>query len=118
MSGRIRPLRRSAFLAALVMALAASAARAHRLDAQLFVLPNRRIQVESWFSDGDAASGANVQVFGPQEQLLTEGQLNEQGVFVFSYGAVTPHTVVISAGAGHRKAVSISARALDQAMMK
>src|SRR5438445_13021724 len=104
MPGRITPLRFPALLPALLATfLAAPNAHAHRLDAQIFVLPDQRIQVESWFSSGDAAKGAKVQVFGAQEQLLTEGQLNEQGVFVFSYGDVAPQTVVISAGAGHRR---------------
>ncbi len=117
MSGRITPLRLPILFTALLVAfLAAGDAHAHRLDAQLFVLSNRKIQVESWFSDGEAAKGAKVQVFGVQEQLLTEGHLNEQGVFVFSYGEVAPQTVVISAGAGHRKELAISASALTRTM--
>jgi hypothetical protein len=74
------------------------------------------IQVESWFSSGDAANGAKVQVFDAQGQLLAEGQLNVQGVFVFPYGDADPARVVISAGAGHRKEVSISAQALARAV--
>jgi len=104
------PVLLPALLAAVV---SARAAHAHRLDAQIFVLPNRTIQVESWFTGGEAAKGAKVQVFGAQEQLLTEGQLNGQGIFLFSYGDTLPHTVVISAGAGHRRVLSIAAGALD-----
>jgi nickel transport protein len=116
MPARIRPLRPVAwFFILLVTFLAAGDARAHRLDAQVFVLPNRKIQVESWFSTGDAAHGAKVEVFGAQGQLLTEGQLNDQGVFVFPYGDADPVRVVISAGAGHRKEVAISTKALARA---
>src|SRR5262249_47731665 len=74
----------------------------------------RTIQVESWFTGGEAAKGAKVQVFGAQEQLLTEGQLDGQGIFLFSYGEIPPHTVVISAGAGHRRVLSIAAEALER----
>lgn len=125
MPRRITPLRlpaawgaswKLATTALLLAALAASEAQAHRLDAQLFVLPNRKIQVESWFSNGDAAKGAKVQVFGAQEQLLSEGHLNEQGVFVFSYGEAVPRTVVITAEAGHRKELTLSASVLTRAL--
>jgi hypothetical protein len=110
MSGRITPLSPPALFTALLASfLAARDVHAHRLDAQVFILPNQKVQVESWFSDGDPAKGAKVQVFGAQEQFIAEGHLNEQGVFVFSCGEVPPRTVVISAGAGHRKVVSLPA---------
>jgi hypothetical protein len=110
MPGRIRPLSLMVRLSALAaLILAASSAHAHRLDAQVFLLPNRKVQVESWFSNGEAAKGAKVQVFSAREKLITEGQLNEQGVFIFPCGDIDPRTVVISAGAGHRKVLSLSA---------
>ncbi|HLJ92593.1 MAG TPA: hypothetical protein VKU02_05295 [Gemmataceae bacterium] len=117
MPDRIRTVKLPALIATAVVAtfLSPTAVHAHRLDAQAFVLPNRKVQVESWFSSGDAAKGANVQVFDALEQLIIQGQLNEQGVFVFSYGDVLPHTVVVSAGAGHRKVLSIATGALEQA---
>jgi nickel transport protein len=98
--------------ALLTALLAAGNVHAHRLDAQVFMLPDRRIQVESWFSNGDPAKGAKVQVFGSGEQLLHEGQLNEQGIFVFPSADANQIKVVISAGAGHRKELSVSPRAL------
>jgi nickel transport protein len=104
------------FHAPLAALLVVGDAHAHRLDAQIFALPNREIQVESWFSSGDAAKGARVQVFDRQDQLIVEGQLNEQGIFVFSYGDTDPCRVVISAGAGHRKEVSISPTALARSV--
>jgi hypothetical protein len=117
MPRRISPLRLpvvlSTFLAAFV---STRAAHAHRLDAQLFLLPNRTIQVESWFTSGEAAKGAKVQVFDAHERLLSEGQLNGQGIFLFSYGDTPPHTVVVLAGAGHRRVLSIDDGALERAM--
>jgi nickel transport protein len=116
MPGRISylsPLILSTALLALV--LAAGDAHAHRLDAQAFVLPNHQIQIESWFSNGDAATNASVQVFGAHGQLLTEGQLNPQGIFVFPYGDADHLKIVISAGAGHRKELALSISALTAA---
>jgi nickel transport protein len=108
MPGRIRSLSAVRGIAALMAALLLTGeAPAHRLDAQAFLLPNRQIQVESWFSTGDVAKGAKVQVFDSHEQLVTEGQLNEQGIFVFPAGKAERLKVVISAGAGHRKELTI-----------
>jgi len=95
-----------ALLAAL---LSAGAAQAHRLDAQAFVLPGQKVQIESWFSSGDAAKHAKVEVFRAGHQLLTEGQTDEQGIFVFPFARPESLQVVISAGAGHRKELAISA---------
>ena len=116
MPGRINSLSGLAVYTMLAALLAADHAHAHRLDAQVFSRPNRQIQVESWFSNGDAAKGARVQVFGPQGQLIVEGELNAQGIFVFSYADTDPCRVVISAGGGHRKELAISPAALARAV--
>ena len=116
MSGRITPLSTAVLLSALAATFsAAQEARAHRLDGQLFLLPNRKIQVESWFSNGDAAKGAKVQVYGAQNELVGEGELNDQGVFVFPLGDIDPRAVIISAGAGHRKVLTLAAKVLERA---
>jgi hypothetical protein len=47
------------------------------------VLDGGRIQVEGWFDLGGAARGARVQVYRAG-QLCVEGQLNRDGVYVFS----------------------------------
>jgi nickel transport protein len=103
-------------LAALASLLAPGHAAAHRLDAEVLVLPGRQLQVEGWFSDGYPARGAEVEVFGQQSELLTEGRLNDQGVVVLPLGETTPVRVVISAGAGHRKEVTISVIAFARAV--
>jgi nickel transport protein len=117
MPGRIRavtPL--IPCLAVLASLLAPAYACAHRLDAEVLALPGRKIQVESWFSDGYPAGGAKVQVFGGQGELLAEGQLNDQGALILSLGDTTPVRVVVSAGAGHRKEVAISPSAFARAV--
>jgi hypothetical protein len=96
--------------------LQAGSAYAHRLDAEVLLRPGGQVQVESWFSNGDKPKGAKVQVWKASGQLLTEGQLDDEGVFVFSLGEIEPFRVVILAGAGHRKEVSISTQALRQAL--
>jgi nickel transport protein len=85
----------------------ASRAQAHRLDAQAFLLPQRKIQVESWFSDGTIPKDARVQVYRTNGELLTEGHLDKQGVFVFAFEQAEPLKVVVLAGAGHRKEINL-----------
>jgi nickel transport protein len=105
-----------ALLAAVVaLFVTHSDARAHRLNAQAFLLPDKRVQVESWFSTGEVPRGASVEVLDQKQQLLTSGQLNDKGIFVFSYAKPEPLTVVVAAGAGHRAEVSITSQELAQA---
>ena len=64
---------------------ATAPAQAHRLDADYRVRKDGKVQVESWFDiGGKAPAGAKVQVFRPNGQVLTEGALDEQGIFVFA----------------------------------
>jgi cobalt/nickel transport system permease protein len=85
---------------------AAGSAEAHRIDSQCFLLPDKRhVQVESWFSDGSKPQGAKVQVLRPNGVALADGVTNDQGVFVFGFDEAEDLTVVVDAGAGHRKEV-------------
>jgi nickel transport protein len=96
-------------LLALLAGLAAPAnAHAHRLEAEYRILPNGRVQVESWFDlTGDSPQGAIVQVFRPGGELLTEGKLDDKGLFSFEPKHSETLRVVVSAGAGHRKELII-----------
>ncbi len=102
----------------LVLLFGAGNAYSHGLDAQAFLLKDHKIQVESWFSGGEPARAARVQVFHASGQLLTEGRMNDQGIFVFSYENAGPLRIVVSAGGGHRKEISVSAESLQAASAK
>jgi hypothetical protein len=116
MCGRIGALSRRPCVAALLslplLLLAGGTARAHRLQADYFLRPGWLIQVESWFETRDSPPAARVQVFHADGQLLTEGRLNRNGIFVFPFGAVESLRVVVSAGDGHRAEVPVAASAL------
>jgi len=114
MHHRYPSLNSPALPAALLLAfLLPGSALAHRLNAQAFVLPKQRVQIESWFSSGEPARGARVEVFRPGRQIVASGQMNDQGVFVFDYAMAEPLTVVISAGAGHRAEVGVTREELS-----
>jgi hypothetical protein len=99
-----------------VLLAATGAVHAHRLDAQCFVRPGRRVQVEGWFDNGATPRAAHVQVFRADDELITEGKLDERGVFIFTYTEVEPLRVVVSADGGHRKVVTIPAADLEDSM--
>jgi nickel transport protein len=96
----------------LCWAFAGGFAHAHGLEGEVVVRPGWQVQVESWFETGDAAGGARVEVFRANGSLLTEGKLNDQGIWLFSYREFEPLRIVIRAGGGHRKEVQLSAEKL------
>ena len=114
MRGRSRSLT-VLLLALLAVPISARPAHAHRLDAQAFLLPDQQVQIQSWFDNGNVPRGATVQVFHANGQLLAEGRLDEKGHFLFAFAAAEPLRVVVSAGGGHRKEVTLSAADLEQA---
>ncbi len=114
MPGRCSWLTCAIFPLAVLLALPAGEAQAHSMDAQAFVLKDRKVRVEAWFPSGGPARGARVQVLRPDGQLLTEGKTNEVGIFVFSFDEVQSLQIVISDGAGHRKDLSLSKQHLAQ----
>lgn len=98
----------------LVSLLNTTPARAHRLLAECRVLPGQMIQVEAWFDAGGGPSaGARVQAY-QGDQLLTEGKLDKEGVFVFGYEQPDELRIVISAGAGHRQELSLTRAQLER----
>lgn len=113
MSRRSTSLRGPVLLLSLLAGLAVTGrAEAHRLDAQCFLRPGWRVQVECWYDSGDVPRGARVQVFRDVGPLLLEGRVDRQGVFLFIYPKAEPLRVVVSASGGHRAEVRITAEAL------
>lgn len=95
-------------LAMLTLQFFSGRADAHRLEAEYRVLPGGRVRIESWFDlTGDSPHGASVKVYRPDNTILTEGRLDDQGQFVFPYGKAEDLRVVIAAGAGHSKELTI-----------
>jgi hypothetical protein len=109
MRGRSGSLIWAALLALLIMA---APVQAHRLEAEARAKMVRKIQVESWFETGATPRNAKVEVFAADDQLLTEGQLSEQGTFAF-FADGGPLRVVVSAGDGHVKTLQIPAANLE-----
>jgi nickel transport protein len=93
----------------------APAARAHRLEGEYRVLPGRKVQVEAWFETGEAAKGAKVRIYRADgSPLFSEpGELDARGEYIFPYEKAENLKVVISAGEGHRKELTIPAAELS-----
>jgi hypothetical protein len=89
-------------------------ARAHRLDGDYEVLPNRKIKVTCWFETGDAPKLARVTVLRPGGvPLFPEPVEMRDGVLEFTYDQREALRVEISAGQGHHKVLEIPAGKLD-----
>jgi hypothetical protein len=91
-------------------------ARAHRLDADYKVLSGQ-VRIEGWFDIGDEPpAGAVVQVTHENGMTVVEGKLDEKGTFTFKFRRAENLRIVISAGAGHRKELRISAAELARSV--
>jgi nickel transport protein len=111
---RTPPLTTLAAIVSVFVVLADSGmVHAHRLDVQCFVRPGRRVQVEGWFDNGATPRAAQVRVFRADGELLKEGKLDANGVFIFTFTEVEPLRVVVDAGGGHKKEVTIQAVELE-----
>ncbi|MCK8823636.1 hypothetical protein [Fuchsiella alkaliacetigena] len=58
-------------------------------------------QVKARFDDGSVAVGADVSLYDIQDELILEGETNEDGIFEFE-AELEPHRVVAQDDAGHR----------------
>lgn len=89
--------------------------QAHALEAEYRVLPNEKVQINSWYNTtrGDQpARGARVRVFRANRKPL-EGTTDAEGTFVFRYDRIEPLKVEVYQ-TGHRTEVTIPAAALGK----
>jgi len=104
MRGRLHGL-----MALATLLLAGGTVHAHRLNAEATVQPDGKVKVEAWFDvTGDAAGGAKVQVFGPDGGVLVEGKTDADGVFLFDRPGTSTLNIVVSAGQGHQRTVTLA----------
>src|SRR5262249_46378058 len=96
------------FLAGTFLLLVAGEAQAHRLNAQAFLLPGNKLQVDAWFSTGEPARGAKVEIHGSGDRLIAEGKTNDKGIFDCSLEQLEELRIVVTAGAEHRKELRVS----------
>jgi nickel transport protein len=111
----LRAIRPAVPLAVLATLTLTGAAHAHRLEGEYRVLPDRKVRVEAWFETGDAPKGAKVRVYRADGSPLfsSPGELDARGEYVFAYEKAEKLKVVISAGDGHRKELTIPAAELS-----
>jgi hypothetical protein len=109
MRGWFPPLTGLAFLL-----LATANAHAHRLVVEYRVLSGRKVQVACRYRAiprSLPAVEARIRVFRPNDQLLAQGQTDDQGHFTFSYQRAEPLRVE-AYQEGHRAEVSIDPQML------
>jgi hypothetical protein len=109
MSGRI-----GAVTALFAIVVLTDSAFAHALEGRFVVLADKKVRVEAWFETDDPASGAKVEVFKVDKQLLVSGKTDKDGYFDFSFVEPEPLEVKIDAGRGHGKILTITADELNK----
>lgn len=95
------------FTALLFVLVVVPAARAHALGADVKLRGNR-VEVEAYYSDDTPARDARVTVRERGEQMIAEGRTDDLGRWHFPAPHPGQYTVVVDAGAGHRKTVSVT----------
>ena len=101
-------------LAILALLMTASHAQAHRLHADVYVLADRQVRIESYFDDDKPPQGAAVEVRRSDGSLLAEGKVDDKGHFVFRFDEAESLEVTINAGVGHQKTILIPRERLEQ----
>lgn len=118
MRRRVAPLTPPALLCCLLALLWSPApALAHRLVIECQVLPDNQVRVEAWYNapnNPHPARQASVQVFDADGASVTEGQLDGEGVFTFTYDRPRALRVVVTQ-TGHRDELVIPAERLGGA---
>jgi nickel transport protein len=94
------------FSALLLLLLVTPAAHAHALGAEVKLRGNR-VEVEAYYSDDTPARDALVTVHNGADQVIAEGRTDDRGRWQFPAPPVGRYTVVVDAGAGHRKSINI-----------
>jgi nickel transport protein len=95
-------------LAALLLVLAAAGpAHAHALGASA-TLRGDRVEIEAYYSDDTPAREARVSVHDSADKVIAEGRTDDRGRWTFAAPPPGRYTVIVDAGAGHRKSVSVT----------
>jgi len=98
-------------VALLVLLVIAPATHAHSLGVSA-TLRGKQVEVEAYYSDDTPARDARVMVHDHAGRFVAEGRTDEQGKWQFAAPQPGPYTVVVDAGAGHRKSTSITVPAV------
>jgi hypothetical protein len=93
-------------LASLSVLVFAPFAHAHALGVEAR-LRGGKIEVEAYYSDDTPAGDATVMVHDHAGRFVATGRTDERGKWQFPKPSPGPYTIVVDAGAGHRKSTTI-----------
>jgi hypothetical protein len=80
--------------------------------------PGNRVRISGRFDDGSIPVGASVEVRRADGSLLTEGQLDDRGLFYFGFTVAGALKVIVDDEQGHHKEVRIEASELAEALLR
>lgn len=107
---------RAAVASVLVLMLLTASALAHALEVEFKPdLKKREVTVKCFYETGDAPKKATARVRRGDGSILAEGNVDENGHYVFRYDKAEPLTVHIEAEGGHKGVCLIKAADLGEA---
>ena len=80
---------------------------AHALGADCKVNGDR-VELEAYYDDDTPARDANVRVQDARQHLVAEGRTDAEGRWSFARPGAGTYRVIVDAGAGHRKELTIT----------
>jgi nickel transport protein len=86
---------------------------AHKVNIFAYV-EGQTVYSESYFPDGRPVEQGTVRVYDKTEKLLLEGRTDKAGLFNFSLPNVTPLTLEIDAGMGHKNRFQLKKTASNE----
>jgi nickel transport protein len=103
--GTMKTLMRLGVLLA-VCGLAGGTALAHKVNLFAYV-ESGTVHTESYFPDGRPVEKGRVTVYDSRDQLLLEGETDDQGLFSFPVPKVEDLRIVLDATMGHRASFTL-----------
>ncbi|OEU83800.1 MAG: hypothetical protein BA865_10415 [Desulfobacterales bacterium S5133MH4] len=98
--------------ALLVCLSAANSAWPHKVHVFAWV-EGDTVYTESYFSDGNRAVHAKIEVFDSYGKLILAGETDEEGNFSFKLPACTDLRIVLNASEGHEAEFNLSVEQAD-----
>lgn len=86
---------------------------AHKVNIFSYV-EGERVYTESYFPDGSAVKGGEIQVLDSAGNVIHSGVTDKEGMYQFTIPKIDDLTIVLDAGMGHRATYAIKAEELGE----
>ena len=93
--------------------LSGSSAWAHKVNLFAYV-ESGIIYTESYFADGKRVESGTISIYDRQGKQLLQGKTDTEGLFHFPIPTIDDLKIVIDAGMGHKSAIILKKKELEE----